>query len=140
MVTTLPSVRYMLDTNTVSFLLRSQHQAVQQHLKRTALADVCISAITEAELLYGLERKPSAVALARVVQELLLRVESVAWNSAAARSYARLRTRCEQRGTPLGNMDLLIASQAHAEHAVLVTNDASFAHLADLVTLVDWTR
>jgi tRNA(fMet)-specific endonuclease VapC len=130
----------MLDTNTVSFLLRGQHQAVQQHLKRTALSDVCISVITEAELLYGLERKPDAVTLARVVHEFLLRVESVAWNSAAARTYARLRTRCEQRGTPLGNMDLLIASQAHAEQAVLVTNDASFAHLADLLTLADWTR
>jgi tRNA(fMet)-specific endonuclease VapC len=130
----------MLDTNTVSFLLRGQHPGIAQHLKRIALSNVCLSVITEAELLYGLERKPAASALAKLVNEFLSRVESVAWNSAAARSYARLRRLCEQRGTPLGNLDLLIASQAHAEQTVLVTNDASFAHLKDLVTLADWTR
>jgi tRNA(fMet)-specific endonuclease VapC len=117
---------YMLDTNTASNIIKGEPATVRKHLLEVPMASVCISAITQAELLHGLAKKPEAKHLAKVVKEFLIRVEIVAWDSDAAEAYAQLRAACEMEGTPLGTMDMLIAAHSVAVDAVLVTNDKAF--------------
>jgi len=132
--------RYMLDTNIASHLIKGDLKAPQEHLLQVPMSRVYISAITEAELLRGVAKKPEAKRLPMLVNEFLLRVEILPWDSKAAQSYARLRTACEKEGKSLGSMDMLIAAHANAETMVLVTHDGAFYNVAHLLTLEDWVR
>ncbi len=131
--------RYMLDTNTASYIIKGKPASIQQHLVRVPMASLCISAITEAELLRGLAKKPEAKQLALLVKEFLLRVDILPWDSDAASAYAQLRTLCEKDGMPLGAMDMLIASHSVAAGAVLITNDKAFYNIEQYLALEDWT-
>lgn len=132
--------RYMLDTNTVSYIIKGKSVEIRERLLSVPMANVCVSAITEAELLRGLAKKPGARQLSVAVNEFLLRVEILPWDSLAARAYAELRTACESEGKPLGNMDMLIAAHAKAEGTVLITNDKAFYNIGHLLALEDWTQ
>jgi tRNA(fMet)-specific endonuclease VapC len=129
---------YMLDTNTVSYLIKGKLPAVKKKLQQVSMNSVCISAITEAELLRGVLKKPEATMLSKLVNAFLLRVDVLPWDSEAAAAYARLRTLCEKEGKSLGNMDMLIASHAVAINATLVSNDKAFYRVEHHIRLEDW--
>jgi tRNA(fMet)-specific endonuclease VapC len=128
--------RYMLDTNTVSFLLREQ-PSVTKRVVEVPMASLCISAITEAELLFGLAKRPEAKRLQRSVAEFLRRVEALPWDSAAAACYGTVRSSLEKRGKSIAPLDLLIGSHALSLGFLLVTNDRSFAQIEKL-EIEDW--
>jgi len=130
---------FMLDTNTVSYIIRGQFPSVRERLQTLPLTSVCISAITEAELLRDLAKHPTAKHLHSLVNEFLLRVESLPWNTAAAIAYAKLRTEIEKSGKTFGTMDMLIAAHSSALGSVLVTNDKAFGQIKDYVQTMDWT-
>ena len=103
------------------------------------MSDVGVSAVTGAELRFGVERKPQASRLQLAVEEFLLRVEIVPWDSAAAMQYAKVRSALEGSGTPMGNLDMMIAAQALAIGATLVSHDRVFQRIKHL-KLEDWTK
>lgn len=129
----------MFDTNTVSYLIRDKSCGIKQRLNRVSMSSICISSITEAELLRGVAIRPEATTLARMVDEFLLRVEVLPWDSEVAAAYARFRTLCESEGKSLATMDMLIASHAVAVGATLVSNDQAFFQLNHHIPLEDWT-
>lgn len=130
---------YLLDTNTVSYVIKGDILRVRQRLARVPMAQVAISVVTEAELRFGVERRPEAKQLRIAVEEFLVRVTVLPWDSETAAEYAKLRAALERSGTPIGNLDLMIAAQALAEDAVLVTNDAALRRIKRLKT-EDWTK
>jgi len=132
-------VRYLLDTNIASYVIKGNVPHVRDNLRRVPMADVGISAVTEAELRFGVARKPQANRLESAVQEFLVRVEILAWDSAAARHYAIVRSAMEDNGTPMGNLDMMIAAQALAADAILVSHDRVF-HRVKHLRLEDWTK
>jgi len=129
--------RYMLDTNTVSHLIK-EHPAVVKRLVAAPMSSLCVSAITEGELLFGLSKRPDAKRLHRAVREFLKRVDVLPWNTVIAERYGVVRAKMESEGKILAPLDLLIATHAVAVGAVLVTNDQAFGQVADLY-LEDWT-
>jgi tRNA(fMet)-specific endonuclease VapC len=129
--------RYMLDTNTISHLVK-QHPHVARHVFDVPVASLCMSTITAGELLYGLARRPDAVRLRAAVIELMRRVDVLPWDFSAAERYGILRADLDRAGRPLGSLDLLIAAQALAAGAVLVTNDRAFNQIPHL-QIEDWT-
>ena len=130
---------YLLDTNTVSYIADGRSRAARQTLNSVSNDSIiAISAITEGELLYGLARKPQAVKARTAIENVLSNVEVLAWDSAAARSYGTLRAQLSFAGKSLTPMDMLIAAQALATGATLVTRDTAFSHLAPLISLVNW--
>ncbi len=131
-------MRYMLDTNIVSHLLR-EHPSVVAQVKAVPMASLCISTITEAELHFGLAKRPANKPLHRAVHELLIRIESVALGSAAAHAYGAVRLGMMQSGKTLAPLDLLIASHAISIGAILVTNDQAIKQLKGL-QVQDWTE
>jgi tRNA(fMet)-specific endonuclease VapC len=132
-------VRYLLDTNTASYIIKGNFPRVRERLLKIPMAEVGISVVTEAELRFGVARHPESTSLKRVVEEFLLRVESLAWDSPAAEEYARIRALLEKDGSPMGNLDLMIAAQAVAAGVVLVTRDHVFRRVKGL-KVEDWSR
>jgi tRNA(fMet)-specific endonuclease VapC len=132
------TVAYMLDTNTVSYVAKGNSPACRARLEALGVDEVvCISSITEAELRYGLARRPAAQALRDAVERLLLKLNTLPWGSKAA-AYGALRAKLEVGGIGLSQLDLQIASHAVAVGAVLVTNDKAFKRVADLGKTVNW--
>jgi tRNA(fMet)-specific endonuclease VapC len=133
------AVRYLLDTNTASYVIKGNIPRVRERLLKVPMSEVGISVITEAELRFGVVRNPAAARLKLAVDEFLVRVEILPWDSAAAQHYAALRNVLQNAGSPMGNMDMMIAAQALAASAVLVTHDRVF-HRVKQLRLEDWTK
>ena len=131
--------RYLLDTNTASYIMKGNVPRVRARLLKVPMSQVLISAVTEAELLFGAARKREAVRLKTAIDEFLLRVDSLPWDTNAARRYAELRAAPERGGIPMGNLDMMIAAHGLSVEAVLVTNDRSFRRLTHL-KIEDWTK
>jgi tRNA(fMet)-specific endonuclease VapC len=131
--------RYLLDTNIASCVIKGNIPAVRRRLVKVPMAQVAISAVTEGELRYGVERRPDAARLETIVDEFLLRVTIHPWDSEAARHYGRLRATLESEGQPMGNLDMMIGAHALALGAVLVTSDRAFARIRKL-KVEDWTK
>nr|WP_298410304.1 type II toxin-antitoxin system VapC family toxin [uncultured Halomonas sp.] len=130
--------RIMLDTNIVSHFVKGL-PAVDARMLAVPMASLCISVITEAELFYGLAKRPQAKRLASTVHEFLQRVDVLAWNSSLTDRYGIVRADLENRGKTLGDLDLLIAVHALDIGAVLATSDQAFHYVEGLQT-EDWTR
>ena len=131
--------QYILDTNTVSHLIKGTAPATRQHLINVPIGQLCISAVTHGELMFGIAKRPEAKRLREAVQEFLLRVDVLPWDSTVAECYGTVRADLERCGKPLGNLDMMIAAHAVAAGAVLVTNDQAFRQV-DRLVLEDWTQ
>jgi tRNA(fMet)-specific endonuclease VapC len=128
---------YLLDTNTVSHLIK-RHPQVTQRLLAVPMHKICISAITAGELAFGLVKRPQALALKAAVDEFLRRVEVLPWDEAVAQTYGTLRAQLQSQSTPLAPLDMQIASHALHLKATLVSSDRAFAQAPDLL-MEDWT-
>jgi tRNA(fMet)-specific endonuclease VapC len=133
------TVTYLLDTNTVSYIAKGNSPASRARLEALGVDEmVCISSITEAELRYGLARRPAAQALRASVERLLLKLHILPWGSKEAAAYGVLRAKLAAAGIVLSQLDLQLAAHAIAVGAVLVTNDKAFKRVADLGKTVNW--
>ena len=103
------------------------------------MSEVAISVVTEAELRFGVARRPEATRLQIAIDEFLLRLESLPWDSPAAQQYAHLRAALERDGELMGNLDRMIAAHALAIPAVLVSSDHVFRRVKQLKTQ-DWAK
>ena len=131
--------RYLLDTNMASYVIKGNIPRVRERLLKVPVAQVSISAVTEAELRFGVARRPEAVGLKTAVEEFLLRIDRLPWDSDAAQHYARVRAALERDGEVLGNLDLMIVAHALAARAVLVTHDRDFRRVKEL-KIEDWSK
>jgi tRNA(fMet)-specific endonuclease VapC len=134
---------YMLDTNTVSYILKGKSPAARARLRSLGSDEVaCISIITEFELEFGLAKSPDAESLRGAIRWFLARIQVLPLGSAEARAYGQLRAQQEAAGrpleTPLANMDMLIAAHAIAVGAILVTADNVFNSVSGLVGKENW--
>jgi tRNA(fMet)-specific endonuclease VapC len=132
-------MRYLLDTNIVSDLVRNPQGKVAQHIRKVAEAQVCTSIIVAAELRYGAVKKGSP-RLSAQLEAVLGALEVLPLETPADAAYGSLRTRLEQAGTPIGANDLLIAAHALAlGYTIITDNEKEFARVEDL-QLQNWLR
>jgi tRNA(fMet)-specific endonuclease VapC len=133
------AVRYLLDTNIVSFHIRRSSPTLVRRLKRVAASSVALSVVTEMEIRFGLARNPG-LRIAPLVETFLQGITILPLDSSVAATYARVRADLETRGMPIGPLDLLIGAHALALGATLVTNDAREFRRIRGLRVVDWTR
>jgi tRNA(fMet)-specific endonuclease VapC len=131
--------RYMLDTDTCSYIMKRSSQSVVKRLRAVPVTDVCISVITKSELLYGVEVSPRRMQDATALQAFLPHVEVREFPDDAAAHYAQIRADLKKRGQMIGANDLFIAAHARSLGLRLVTNNtAEFGRVKGL-TLENWT-
>src|ERR1700735_4870974 len=120
-------MRYLLDTNIVSNLVRNPHGRVADRIKTVGESNICTSIIVAAELRYGATKRASPRLTAQV-EAVLGAIETLAVDSPADEIYGAIRTQLELAGTPIAGNDLIIAAQAVALDLTLVTdNDKEFS-------------
>ena len=130
-------MRYILDTNTISSLIK-KNPVVSRKIASVPMERLCLSVISEGEILHGLAKKPNARNLHLVVQEFLKRVDVLVWDTDVAEHYGVLRAQLESNGNLLGPLDMQIAAHASQLGAILVTNDQAFKRIQKL-KVEDWT-
>ena len=133
------AIRYLLDTNIASYIIKGSIPSIQRQLVKVPMAQLAISTVTEGELRYGVARRHEATQLRMIVNEFLLRLMILPWDSEAAQQYGQLRATLEREGQPMGNLDMMIGAQALALELILVTNDRAFRRIKKL-KVEDWTK
>jgi tRNA(fMet)-specific endonuclease VapC len=132
--------RYMLDTDTCSYIMKRSHHAVLKRLQKVPVSDVCISVITKSELLFWVEVSPRQQQDDAALSAFLGYVEVLDFPDGASRHYAQIRAALKMLGTMIGANDLFIAAHARSLGLTLVTNNTrEFARVPKL-TLENWTR
>ena len=109
---------YMFDTNIISYLIRGSSLVLKNRFENENSENFAISVVVYAEILYGL-KKINGDRIAAKIKTFLSNMRIVDFNSDAAAMYAKIRTELEKSGTPVDNMDLLIAASAMAEGAIV---------------------
>jgi len=133
-------VKYMLDTNIVIYLIKNNPSRVRSVFVKHKVDDVCISSITLAELLYGVEKSQAKEKNKLAVLSMLTAIRVLDFTSQAAEQYGILRAGLERKGKLIGPMDMLIAGHALSEHLILVTNnEKEFQRVAGL-KVENWVK
>ncbi len=129
---------FMLDTDICSYILRERPVSVLEKFKKVEKSGLCISVITQAELLYGVERSSSKKINHTIVHDFISRLIVMDWNSKAAEKYATVRASLEEKGKPIGNMDMMIAAHALSINATIVTNNTRHFSQVPKLKCVNW--
>lgn len=127
---------YMLDTDICSYIIRNQQELADVFIKRQH-NDIRISAITYAELLYGV-KKSGSLRVEKEVKRFLPLVRVQDWNETSAQHYANIKDFLTKKGLPICNIDMLIAAAALATDAELVTNNKKHFCLVPDLKIADW--
>lgn len=132
-------MKYLLDTNIISNLIKYPDRVVAHRIARTNPSELWTSIIVSAELKFGYT-KIASPRLQRLVEGVLASLTVASWQSPADRVYARLRTDLEERGKLIGQNDMLIAAHALALDAILVSdNEREFSRVSGL-RIENWMR
>ena len=132
-------MNYMLDTNICIYAIKNRPEVVIKNFLAHNPDEICISAITYAELVHGVE-KSQAVERNRLALSLFLSTITILeFDSYAAEAYGRIRASLEKNGTPIGPLDMLIAGHAKSEGLILVTNNTKEFECVSDLTLEDWS-
>ena len=133
-------MKYMLDTNICIYAIKHKPDTVIKKFLSHDPEELCISAITYAELMHGVE-KSMAVEKNRIAMSLFLSLITILqFDERAAEEYGRIKAELEKKGTPIGPMDTLIASHTKSRGLIIVTNNTrKFNRVAGL-TIEDWAQ
>ena len=131
--------RYMLDTDTCSYIMKRSHPTVLKRLQAIPVTDASMSVVSKSELLYGVDVSPRRMQDATALKAFLPHVEILEFPDDAATHYAQIRADLKTRGRMIGANDLFIAAHARSLGLKLVTNNtAEFGRVKGL-TLENWT-
>jgi len=131
--------RYMLDTDTCSYIMKRSSSPVLRRLREVPVSDVCMSVITKSELLYGVEVSPRRAQDQAALAAFLPYVEVLDFPDNAARHYADIRADLKKRGALIGGNDLLIAAHARSLGVKLVTNNTAEFGRVKWLAIENWT-
>jgi len=129
---------YLLDTNTCIFLMKNRAEVVS-HYMRVATSGVAISSITLSELQFGVYNSMFPEKNGENLLRFLLGVAVLDFSSKAAEEYGKIRAYLRRKGTPIGELDMLIAAHAKSDNLILVTNNAAEFNRIEGLDIEDWT-
>lgn len=130
-------IRYLLDTDILSYLMRRRFAILNTRFDQVPPEDIAISAVTAAEILFGLKSFPQDHPMHARALRFLDAVQILDWPADSAAVYADIRFRTKQQ--PLGDRDIMIAAHAIALEATLVTNNTRhFERIGGRLRLENW--
>lgn len=126
-------MRYMLDTNICIYAIKHKPEKVFRKLKEVDPEDVCVSSVTYAELMHGVEKSAAVERNRLALSMLLANIEILNFDADAAVCYGKIRAGLAKKGTPIGPLDMMIAGHAMSMGYTLVTNNVKeFLRVSDL--------
>jgi tRNA(fMet)-specific endonuclease VapC len=131
--------RYMLDTDTCSYIMKRSSDAVLKRLQKVPVSDVCISVITKSELLYGVELSPRRQEDEAALSAFLRYLDVLDFPDEACIHYARIRADLKAHGKMIGANDLFIAAHARSLGLTLVTNNTREFRRVRNLAMENWT-
>ena len=133
---------FMLDTDTCIFLMRGASQRLEAKVQSVPLAQQVMSAVTFAELSYGVQASATAKRKQNqaILDSLALHLAVLDWPQDAAKHYAEIRADLKKRGAQLGAADLMIAAHARAMGAIVVTNNVKDFGRVKGLEVENWTQ
>jgi tRNA(fMet)-specific endonuclease VapC len=131
---------YMIDTDISSYIMKRSHDAVLRRLQKVPVGDVCISVITKAELMLGVEVSPRREQDQAALDVYLRHVEVLDYPNEAALQYGQIRVDLKLRGTTIGANDLFIAAHARCLGLTLVTNNTRGFERVQSLHIENWTE
>lgn len=133
-------MKYMLDTNICIYVIKHKPEAVIRNFMLHDPDQMCISSITYAELMHGVEKSQSVEKNRMAISLFLSPVTILDFDADAAEEYGKVRADLEQKGTPIGPMDMLIAGHARSKGLIVVTNNTREFMRVEGLRLEDWTQ
>jgi tRNA(fMet)-specific endonuclease VapC len=128
---------FMLDTDICSYIIRENPKELKDAFIAHQNDLICISIITYAELIYGALNNPSKQ-LQKKLEQFISLVQIIDWTENSAHQYAKIRQVLTTNGTPIGNIDMMIAAAALASDAELVTNNKKHFRIVPNLKIADW--
>ncbi len=135
-------MKYLFDTNICIYLINKKFEYLIDRVEKCGIENIGISSITIAELEYGIAKSSSPYKEENRVAllEFLLPFKFIDFNQNDAYEYGRIRQNLQSKGTIIGNMDVLIGSQAVSRELILVTNnEKEFKRIEDL-EIENWVK
>ncbi len=133
-------MNYLLDTNICVLLIRQKSPQVLTKLTSHPITDIGISAISVAELQYGVQKSSRPTHNQQALDHFLLPLTIIPFEADGAIAYGQIRAHLEAQGLPIGALDTLVAAQAIQYTLILVTNNVrEFARVSSLA-IEDWTK
>lgn len=133
-------MRYMLDTNICIYCIKHKPIEVFSRLQKCIDDDVCISVITYCELLHGIEKSKAIEKNKLALNLLLSNIDILSFDDLAAEQYGKIRANLENKGTPIGTLDTMIAAHAKSLDCTLVTNNIKEFKRVDNLKLENWVN
>lgn len=115
-------LKYMLDTNIVIYVMKNRPEAVRERFARQQ-GQLCISAVSLMELVYGAEKSASPERNLRAVEGFAARLDVLPYEDSAATHTGQIRAELARKGTPIGPYDQMIAGHARSLGLILVSNN-----------------
>lgn len=133
-------MRYMLDTNICIYAIKHKPEQVFLKLQEHDPSDICISSVTYAELVHGVEKSQSIEKNRMALVLLLSNIEIMDFDSYAAEGYGKIRADLEKSGKPIGSLDMMIAGHAKSLGYTIVTNNTKEFMRVDGLKLENWAE
>ena len=131
---------YMLDTDICSYIIRERPLQVLDRFKQVEIEQLCISAVTYAELIYGVEHSSSKKVNGTIIDDFVRHLNIISWDEKAAEYYGNLRACLRAKGQIIGSMDMMIAAHARSRGMTVVTNnDRHFKKVPNL-NVENWAK
>jgi len=131
-------IRYMLDTDACIALIKNRPEAMRRRLSCLSPEEVGISSIVAAELWFGVAHSQKKKQNEAALKDFLDYTSLMNWPCEASPLYGKIRSGLQKQGTPIGAMDLLIASHALFLKAVLVTNNTREFERVPQLKIENW--
>jgi len=129
--------RYLLDTNFISHIMQGRDTQLLSRLAKLPVGQVAISSVTLAEIEYGIQRRGSPIKLRNALSQVMLHIDVLPWDAAAATCYGELCSSLETQGINLSDFDMMIAAHAVALKVTLVSRDKAFLNIPKSILKLD---
>ncbi|WP_022669470.1 type II toxin-antitoxin system tRNA(fMet)-specific endonuclease VapC [Desulfospira joergensenii] len=132
--------KYMLDTDICSYIMREKPLQVLERFNTLEMDQFCLSIISYAEFLYGIQRAANPSKHQGLVDQFIVHVDILLWDRVAAEHYSQIRAELEGQGMTIGNMDMMIAAHARSQGMILVTNNEKHFKRVSNLLIENWTK
>jgi len=133
-------IHYMLDTDICSYIIRERPIKVFEHFETVKMDQLCISVVTYAELIYGVEHSSSKKINKSIVDQFVKHLSIIDWDKKAAEHYGNIRELLQAKGNVIGAMDMMIAAHARSQKMILVTNNEKHFKRVPKLKVENWTK